>query len=54
MVEGREEPQVDKVPCMIGLASLGRARGFPTNASQDACGPERGKDFDPLTQKAEV
>lgn len=53
-VEGREEPQVDKVPCLTGPASLGGARGVPTNASQDACGPERGKDFDSLTQKAAV
>lgn len=45
-IQGPEEPQVDKVPCMVGLASLGGAMGFPTDASQAACGPERGKDFD--------
>ena len=39
---------------MIGLASLGGAMGFPPSANQDACGPERGKDFDSLTQKAAV
>lgn len=53
-VEGWEEPQVEKVPCMKGLASLDGAMGFPTNAVQDACGAERGKGFDSVTQKAAV
>lgn len=39
---------------MKGLASLDGAMGFPTNAVQDACGAERGKGFDSVTQKAAV